>query len=455
MKEVSSGRLAAALAVLAVAAGAWWGTWQDADAPGTAVLGGYRDRWFLFNCAITWLASWAAVALVLRPAREVWFRVVGVHFGLGLLLVFLEATALIGLVDFRDLLPGGRAYASAGARVHPEIRNALHPDQVSSGVIVQDLVPILGAEADTVQFTFETDGEGLRNADAEARHSAAILCLGDSILVAGLVPLEQLVTTRLEDAVGMGVYNISGPGWSPQEGLRRLDALALDLADREVVHFIFEGNDLKDSKAWRQWVSASEATRRNGYPASGVVKALLAQMHRPKKGAGLKRSGLFDDAEAGRVRVYFFYDGPSNDAAMGELEHVMAALESAADSVRASGGRYRIVLVPAKLSVMGGLVEFAADSDLADPSRWASRLAEELGAFAARTGIPFLDLTPTLKRVARQEGRLPYYPADTHLNAVGHAAMAEAIAAWLRAESTDGALASGSSPPPRRGGRGR
>jgi lysophospholipase L1-like esterase len=59
--------------------------------------------------------------------------------------------------------------------------------------------------------------------------------------------------------------------------------------------------------------------------------------------------------------------------------------------------------------------------------------ARDLGDACRRAGLPFLDLTPHLARL-EERGESLYWPHDGHMNAIGYAAVAEAMARrWLDA----------------------
>jgi len=79
--------------------------------------------------------------------------------------------------------------------------------------------------------------------------------------------------------------------------------------------------------------------------------------------------------------------------------------------------------------VLGPFCRFEPGSEVADWTRHLGPLPAFLAAWAEREGIDFLDLTPALVASARS-GAVPWFPADTHWNATGHAVAADAIASW-------------------------
>ncbi len=412
--------VAVGLVLLSVAG--WALTYDDREL-GTAVLGGYRDGWFLLNAVISYAAGCALAVALLKNARG--SRILRATLVAALPFVAAELLGVIGVVDYRSLAPGAGEARGRDA-TDARLRRAGIPGQRVTGEGLPDLHPLLGAPAEPIPFEFETDLYGLRN--PRTKHDPEVLCLGDSLLVAGLVPIRQTVTERLERQLGVEVLNVSEPGFSPQEALIRLETTGLDPSGKLVLQFVFEGNDLADSKAWRAWRAAG---RRPGYPESSLLRVLLRRLHQPRLAAGRVRRGRFPNAAGHAREIYFLYDGHRINADMDELPHLEAALLEARASIEARHGRYALVLVPFKLAALGKSMRWPEDSALARPEAWSSELRPALRELAERQGFPVFDATPALEQAVRN-GRLPYFAADTHLNAEGHAALAEALTPWIR-----------------------
>ncbi len=88
-----------------------------------------------------------------------------------------------------------------------------------------------------------------------------------------------------------------------------------------------------------------------------------------------------------------------------------------------------------------------AGSEEDDPYCLDSRLREMgrqcLAPIAARLGIPYLDLTASLRSAVAATGESHRFPDDNHYSQLGHAAAGEALAAWaeeLRAAGSEGSL---------------
>ena len=183
------------------------------------------------------------------------------------------------------------------------LRRVSKPNLVSSGPAYPDLVEKLGIDAEPLHCTIETDGLGHRNRPNKGE--AEILCLGDSLLFARLVPIEQILTERIEASIGRVVLNVSEPGYSPQEALLRMRMSSPELVGKLIVQFIFEGNDLSDSIRWRQWCNDSGFS----FLSSSVLLArALDRLKWANPDNAKRRRGDFREAQDSRGEVYFFHD---------------------------------------------------------------------------------------------------------------------------------------------------
>lgn len=408
-------------AVLAVLSAVMWVlTFDGSSEPGIAVLGGYRDRWFVVNLFATYLSVIAGVIAFVGAQRSTMFKLIAVNVGIIFVFGALELVAAVGIVDYRHIMTGT---PTARGETDDRLRHASSPNVRTTGNAVPDLASWLGADAEAIPYVFETDRYGLRN--PVDKEDPPVVCLGDSVLVAGLLPVESTVTEQLERRLGTPVLNVAEVGYAPQEELVRFETTGLD-RKRLIVHFIFEGNDLGDSHQWRQWLNRTFETQ---WPESGLAKFLLRLLDRPRRAAGRRRTALFPADASSPETVYFLYDALLIDSES-EWVHLRKALLEAREDVVSRGGRYAIVLVPAKLTVLYPFSAWPPESELDDPARWESAFRSGIAQFSADEGIPYLDLTTALRAVAAA-GELPYFANDTHLNERGHEAMAEALAPWI------------------------
>ncbi|MDJ0852668.1 MAG: hypothetical protein QNK04_30230 [Myxococcota bacterium] len=416
---------AAATLLAGLAAWAWSAGYGGAPGWQPAILGGYTARGFALAVASSYAALAVLAWTLFRPGRGALGRIVLVHGGVLVALVLMEAAAAFGLVDFSPERRSARWRESAEHR-DPRLRVMTAPHVDYAAPVRPDLVDILGLEADPVPVHYTTDRYGLRN--ARDKPDPRVLCLGDSVLAAALVPLEEIVTERLEERLGVPVLNVSEPGLSLPEERIRLEATGLEVRERLVLQFLFEGNYLRDAAARRAWRAASDGS---GWPASGPTQALRRLLTWPRPDAPRLREGLFRGRDGAEQPVHFGYDAQGMAAARGELPQLEAWLTETRREVREAGGLYALVFVPAKITVLHPFVRWPEGSSLADPARWESGLAEGVAAAARRVRVPFLDLTPALREAAAA-GELPFFPADSHPNARGHEAMARALEPWVR-----------------------
>jgi len=291
------------------------------------------------------------------------------------------------------------------------------------GVAHEDLATSWGYATTPIPFRFRTDGRGFRN--EVDRDAADVYLVGDSILVAGLLPWEATLAAQLEQRLGRPVMNVALVGLSPQAERKLLVESGLPLRGRLVLHFLFEGNDLLDSRSWRLRRADSAAD-------PGPTRGLLIQELVVKLQKLTQPHPAYAAAHTGRIGGEDYLFGwlePSFRGLEDELPEIAGSLEGFRRDVETAGGEYAVVLVPATIRVLGPLCTFAPGSDLADYRRHCGPLPEYLRGWAERSGTPYLDLTPALEESARH-GAIPWFRGDTHWNATGHRVAAEAIAGW-------------------------
>lgn len=128
--------------------------------------------------------------------------------------------------------------------------------------------------------------------------------------------------------------------------------------------------------------------------------------------------------------------------ALRHLDPVWSAYTWTVESLRratdANGTRLVLAYVPSRMEVNDAdleLTEARYGAGLGTFARGAVR--DRLSTIATRLGVPFLDLTPAL-RSADERFRPVYFATDSHWNARGQDAAAQAIADFLRARSLAG-----------------
>jgi lysophospholipase L1-like esterase len=333
-------------------------------------------------------------------------------------------------------------------------------------------------------YPLHTDADGFRNTSIRDRIDVA--ALGDSFTDALTLPIEQGWPMQLERRLGLAVQNYGTAGFGPQQELSVLKDYALRRRPRAVVLAFFAGNDIRDAEVF-------DATGRTdlaiGHPQHGwpikdivsradtwfLVNALRSAFSTvadlsssdvsafqtpPATAAGVPSfdRGLFTVPVNGRV-VRWAFMPPYLDALKFSERDLAGrrgwalARESVAEMQRvsqAAGARFMVMFLPSKSQVylplsirlftkdaLTAALEFSlrqmgthADVDALSRNRLA--LNDLMRRFCEESGILFLDTTDSL--IARLEaGDNVYFPDDSHLNDVGQAVVAAALADFLRA----------------------
>jgi len=304
-----------------------------------------------------------------------------------------------------------------------QLRRTGVPDREWEGPIHFDLADFLGAPArPRGVIAYATDRFGLRN--PPGKDDPRIILLGDSILVGSNVEVDDLIAQRLQALVGAQVISVAQVQYAPQESSSLLRSTGLALRGRTVLHFIFEGNDLADSKSWHAWL---DRPFRSDWPASGLFKSLVRPLKWARRARAAQARFGWVRTPAERIEVYFLYDARRIDADLDEWPRLAAALSQARRELEALGARYEIVFVPTKIRVLHARTEWPPGGHFESPSTWTSAFRDLLSEFCAREGIAFHDTSAALG-ACLERGELPFFPFDTHLNATGHRAVASFLA---------------------------
>jgi hypothetical protein len=333
--------------------------------------------------------------------------------------LLLELAALAGLVSWARTLTGTEPIA-LGFRPSPH--------REFDGETHMDTAWTLGIAGDPIPFYFRTDGLGFRN-DVD-RDAADVYLLGDSIVVGPLVPFAETVTALLEEALGRPAMNLALLSIGPQRAHDVFRELDLPVRDRLVVQFLFEGNDLGDSRSYRE--PRTPKRRERSWLERAWRKSLARNVHKSWREARRRASPPPIADKTCRIDGQLYTFKWTRTAVQGrdqEMPRITDAIDRFAGEIRAGGGRYAVVLVPSKYRVLEPLCRFPEGSPLARRERNLSPFPAFLAEWSDRSGIPVLDLTGPLQAAARA-GEIPWFWGDTHWNPTGHRIAANALASW-------------------------
>jgi len=406
--------LAALLALLLAALLLWIGADATPTTPTSRRLFGlWQARWIVLAAGLAVVAIGCVLAM---RSKEALFGFVAIVASVGLAFGALDAAGRLGLVSWTQVLSPAPGPASGlGTRAVPNLD--------VQGVTYQDTAMTWGLrDSPPMPFHYRTDRHGMRNQPDRAE--ADVYLLGDSMLVSALVPHEATVPAQLEKRLGRPVMQVALIAISPQREHDLFRQIAPTVRGRRVVQFIFEGNDLGDSRAYRLAASSPGAGAANDPPLSQLLWHQLTRLSEPTVGIVPLHS-----CTIGAQRYTFFWTRNAFEGLDDEIPVVTGALERFAAEIRQQGGEYAVVFVPKKLRALGEACRFRDDSPLRDVKANLGPLRERLHAWSAASGIPLLDLSEPLQAAAAK-GTVPWFESDTHWNALGQEIAAEQLARW-------------------------
>ncbi len=333
---------------------------------------------------------------------------------------------------------------------------------------VNRLDPVLGwRPRPGLRFHYEREGSaeiainaaGFRDIDHPRRKPPGtwrIAVLGDSVVEAREVPIEETFWKRLETMLPTGsarrveVLNFGVNGYSTAQSLLTLERVALDYEPDLVIQVFFTGTDVTGN------VLALGGNRDRPY--FGLTGGTLRLLSTPGDAAGYGlrrwqdalRTRFYDLrlpqlVREMRVRAKLFrkakrrpglapapdlnhgiYRPPGDPAWIEAWEVSEAMIAELAARCRQRGVAFLLAICPnapqcdPDPTVAPALCRMLEVESLDYPER-------RLEAFAARAGLPCLALAHGFRRVAAGGERL--FGDGVHLNRAGHRAAAEAIAA--------------------------
>lgn len=372
-------------------------------------FGTWRTRHFLIAVLAFYLG---ALCLLASASKRALFAAIFATFLMVITLGMVELVGLTGIVSFP------RAFG----RVRGETwQDRVVPHLDIKGRTYQDLTYDSRIPTEPIEFHYVTDRHGFRNGND--RDEADIYLVGDSILVAGLLPFEDTIAAIVEKDLHVRTMNVAIAGLAVQEERDLFKTAKLPLQNHLVLHFVYEGNDLQDSARYRNRIPMKQLSALERSFSYYFLSWLIDRSDkRPIPG----------DSRNGTVQGTNYLFAQPNHAFPGndeEFKHVCQALLDMRDTVTSAGGTFAIVFVPEKIRVLGPNCEFPPSSTIRDYKAHFSPLRGWLTEWCATQGIAMLDLTDALSESTRS-GAVPWLPYDTHPNAVGHRVVANAIKNW-------------------------
>jgi len=332
----------------------------------------------------------------------------------------LELVGILGIVSWPGLLTPQTSSLATKPTPYLDVK----------GTSLQDTAPFWGLASEPVLCQYRTDRHGFRN-DID-RADADIYMIGDSVLVAALVPFPETVTARIEATVKKRVMMIALNGKSPQEEHQYFRDANVDVKGRLVIQFISAGNDLGDSARVRHSPSREEKTPWTKHTLSEHIILALQERTQPVSGNAALRT-----CKISGQTYTFLWGKASFDGLEDEMPAIGTALAEFATEIRKAGGEFAVVFSPTKLAVLGPQCSFPLGSEISNYTEHIGPFRGYMQDWSNRNGIPLLDLTDPLMEAGRS-GHIPWFWGDSHWNAEGHAVAASVLASWKLVKAVHG-----------------
>lgn len=422
-----------------------------------------RRTGLLRGLLVAAVLAWLAFLWLVEPFQRLWLDLAlglaGGGWALGFLLQerlrrharlarALDFAAFVACVTVLGLELGLRAWA----RAWPSALNA------RVGAAPRELVARYRCAPGLVRYGFACNSRGFYDEEFTPRapgdERPLVAAIGDSFHV-GVVPHAWHFTTIAEELLGARLHNLGVPGIGPSEYVSLLVDEALPLAPDQVLISVFVGNDLNvpdvlhglpdaPLRAWFQrdqvllWVLPGRWARLRGAraePQAPIAAAAARPMDRAEAARAFPwvLDPALEEPTYSESAFLWIETSRALDLCLGRPPALDAFQRALLAARRAVGDvPLRVLLIPS---------EFQVEDELwAEVQRQAGRALDRdapqrlVTAWLAEQGIPCLDLLPVLRAVPPgPDGRRHlYHLRDTHFNARGNQATAEALAEFLR-----------------------
>ena len=299
-----------------------------------------------------------------------------------------------------------------------------------------------------------------------------VVLIGDSYVEIGETD-QQTLSEQLTLVSGSRTFNLGREWYGPFQYLELFKRYAPRLKPRYAVLCFFDGNDIEDTKQYLRWqkgnsyytfVLSTNYVGRYFMAFRDSYEFLLNQAERfvdrrwsttpttagteerqpvPKQGEG-RSSDLHPDLGLVTLRDrllpmrFRYWNQPLATGQLLESEEWQAVGQVLKDlqQLATEHGIVPVTLfIPTKVEVYGALHSPRSGHHflqrISEQVRFENNSHDAFLAIAEQAGILTVDLLPAFRSLAR-EGKVLYYPFDTHWNPLGRRTAAEILAASLR-----------------------
>ena len=289
------------------------------------------------------------------------------------------------------------------------------------------------AEPRNYTATYE---HGFRKNSSQSPFDIAVV--GDSYVEIGEDD-ESTFPELLKRETGLSVMNLGRAWYGPYQYLELLRREIPRATFRYVLFCFFAGNDLDDMRQYERWKNRrgdyyfyKNIDERNILARFAIATKdtlLLLREELKPTAPEFDRLGLINLGGRKVAMAFRYWERAVSDEQIASLRGVLSGLKS----VSAKGGIVPVVVyIPTAIQVYGDL--HSADSNRGFLKKLATAPDNPSLRAVARTAgdldLQFVNLLPVFKMRAAQ-GRLLYYPFDTHWNVEGRKTAASVIGRYL------------------------
>lgn len=281
--------------------------------------------------------------------------------------------------------------------------------------------------------------------------------IGDSFVEYSENDLDTF-SERLKAVSGLSTFNLGRAWYGPYQYLELFRRYAVPLRERYAILCFFAGNDITDIQEYRQWLTTGEYYFYTDYSRASFLRryhmagyeapmALLNVIEswwaepklKPRPAANL---GVF---QLGKQRVVMKTDYWNQTETTQRLlssepwEDLRSLLTEFHHLSIENGITPIVVYIPTKIQVYGRFFTGEGGPEVLAKIKgqllFETNSAQAFRILAQQLDIGLIDLLPGFQRLAA-EGKLLYYPFDTHWNREGREAAAKLVGAALGASTS-------------------
>ena len=331
----------------------------------------------------------------------------------------------------------------------------LYRQQKRSGYRGDLYKPIYGIEVPEIPYEGIYDKDGFRNA-SESRDGDVIV-LGDSFIERGESD-RDLFTEKLYRVSGLSTVNLGTAWYGPFQYLEVFKRYGVERQPKYAILSLFEGNDLKDIREYIHWAKGGDYYHFN-LSSKGVLGRYrlalrecgqyLAEIATSFGKAGTANESretmsvhpdIVDLNLGGQhYKARFGYNIDTRDGSQLAQADELKEFRTLLTEFRELCSERQIVpllmFIPTKVHI------YAEYTTELSGANWTSIRAAQIAAkdnvrnaiigLADDLRIQSIDLTPVFEK-SSQEGKLLYYPFDTHWNPAARDLAAEAVTKALQ-----------------------